>query len=607
MGSGKGPGLLPVDFNGDGKTDLISQWNDGGLLRFVTYRSNGDGTFTAGDHHTGRGFDAMGSGNGPGLLPVDFNGDGKTDLISQWNDGGLLRFVTYRSNGDGTFTAGDHHTGRGFDAMGSGKGPGLLPVDFNGDGKTDLISQWNDGGLLRFVTYRSNGDGTFTAGDHHTGRGFDAMGSGNGPGLLPVDFNGDGLTDLISQWNDGGLLRFVTYRSNGNGTFTAVDHHTGRGFDAMGSGKGPGLLPVDFNGDGKTDLISQWNNGGLLTLVTYRSNGDGTFTAGDHPTGRGFDAMGSGNGPGLLPVDFNGDGLTDLTSQWNDGGLLRFVTYRSNGAGTFTAGDHHTGRGFDAMGSGKGPGLLPVDFNGDGLTDLISQWNNGGLLHFVGYVADPPFLSDLLTSITTGIGANVIVTYKSLTSSIVYTKDSTATYPLVDLQGPIYVVSRTDGSNGIGGTSSDTYAYAGAKANLNGRGFLGFRQVTTTDLDTNVTQITTYRQDFPFTGMVATETKKVGAQVLNQITNTYGSAALGGTRQRVFLTQSQVQGFDLDGSVLPVTTISYQYDTFANTTSITVSANDGFSKTTTNTYSNDTTNWLLGRLTNASVMSQTPP
>jgi hypothetical protein len=38
-----------------------------------------------------------------------------------------------------------------------------------------------------------------------------------------------------------------------------------------------------------------------------------------------------------------------------------------------------------------------------------------------------------------------------------------------------------------------------------------------------------------------------------------------------------------------------------------VSTPDGFSKTTTNTYTNDATNWYLGRLTGATVTSTTPP
>jgi hypothetical protein len=51
---------------------------------------------------------------------------------------------------------------------------------------------------------------------------------------------------------------------------------------------------------------------------------------------------------------------------------------------------------------------------------------------------------DLVTAITTGIGANVAVTYKPLTSSAVYTKDNTAVDPQLDLQGPMFVVSRVD-------------------------------------------------------------------------------------------------------------------------------------------------------------------
>ena len=72
----------------------------------------------------------------------------------------------------------------------------------------------------------------------------------------------------------------------------------------------------------------------------------------------------------------------------------------------------------------------------------------------------------------------------------------------------------------------------------------------------------------------------------------------------MFLNQSQATGADLDGSVLPTATSAYQYDAYSNATQIQVVATDGFIKTTTNTYTNDTANWFLGRLTNASVASQ---
>jgi len=51
---------------------------------------------------------------------------------------------------------------------------------------------------------------------------------------------------------------------------------------------------------------------------------------------------------------------------------------------------------------------------------------------------------------------------------------------------------------------------------------------------------------------------------------------------------------------------SYQYDAFNNATQVVVSTPDGFSKTTANTYTNDSTLWYLGRLTRASVTSVAP-
>jgi hypothetical protein len=58
--------------------------------------------------------------------------------------------------------------------------------------------------------------------------------------------------------------------------------------------------------------------------------------------------------------------------------------------------------------------------------------------------------------------------------------------------------------------------------------------------------------------------------------------------------------------VLPVATTTYAYDTYGNPTQIVVGTNDGFSKTSTNTYTNDATNWFLGRLTRSTVTSTAP-
>ena len=128
-----------------------------------------------------------------------------------------------------------------------------------------------------------------------------------------------------------------------------------------------------------------------------------------------------------------------------------------------------------------------------------------------------------MTKVTTGLGATVAVTYKSITDSTVYTKDNTATDPIVDVQAPMQVVARIDRSNGIGGTVSTNYLYAGAKLDNNGRGFLGFREMSAIDLATNIVHTTTFHQDYPFILQVASETKKLNGTTLSSTTNTYGS------------------------------------------------------------------------------------
>jgi hypothetical protein len=137
------------------------------------------------------------------------------------------------------------------------------------------------------------------------------------------------------------------------------------------------------------------------------------------------------------------------------------------------------------------------------------------------------------------------------------------------------------------------------------------------DLQTNITDTTTYRQDFPYLGLVSSTTRMVGSQTLGQSTNTYqfsnasGAASVSSPSAtsapyKVSLSQNVSSGADLDGSALQTVTTANQYDTYLNATQVAVSTPDGFSKTTTNTYSNDPSLWYLGRLTRASVANVAP-
>ena len=122
------------------------------------------------------------------------------------------------------------------------------------------------------------------------------------------------------------------------------------------------------------------------------------------------------------------------------------------------------------------------------------------------------------------------------------------------------MVSQVSRSDGIGGQFVSQYRYAGLKRELGGRGDLGFASITAIDEDQDTTAITTYRQSFPFTGLVDTqETRQTSSnRLLARSTQQYhqdtGTAA--GT---VFphLDQTVAYRYDLlDGRLLATTTKS---------------------------------------------------
>jgi hypothetical protein len=138
-----------------------------------------------------------------------------------------------------------------------------------------------------------------------------------------------------------------------------------------------------------------------------------------------------------------------------------------------------------------------------------------------------------------------------------------------------------------------------------------------TDSQTGVKTRSEYRQDWPYVGLPSqVKTTQVSGAVLSQADNTYdcmnpaggGSCTVAwGNRYFPYASQTVQAGNDLNGAVLPtVTTTQGGVDQYGNVGTVVVSTGDGYSKTTTNTYVNDTVNWFLGRLSRSSVQSVTP-
>jgi hypothetical protein len=583
------------DFNGDGRQDVLWDKTDA-YNRTIGMRelwlSSGINSFQR-IHNVNNLNGSWGTGTGTSTFKrfvADFNGDLKSDIL--WVRVGTTGatagttaagfIVLWLSNGDGTFQASNANPA----TIAAGAVP--IVADFNGDGRADVY--WKVAGVPLWLNAGGANFQVVTA----------SASWGNGVAVA-TDFEGDGRADFLTAWayvNIHGIKMsdIDQLRSNGNGTFDQSSTSARCTYQCAA------FVPADFNGDARNDIFWRGGDGRAMWMSTGArpvSGGNTGFKV--HANLNGQDGQSSYYRHSIF--DFNADGKTDIMFS-QPGNTSRYLWF-SKGDGGFTQVLNVAGR------NGVKPGTADFagDLNGDGKAEIL--WDDQDAygrskgtreLWWSDTVA-----SDLLATIADGLGAVTTITYAPLTKGApVYTKDTNATFPTVDLQGPMYVVSRVEVSDGIGGTNAAEYSYAGAKSDLSGRGFLGFRQRVKKDMQTNLVETTDFRQDFPFRWMVAAQRTRLGNQLLSEVVNTYNATNLGGTRHFVSLSQSVESKWDLDGTPLPSVTAAYQYDSFGNPTQITTTDSAGVVQTTANTYVNDQVNWYLGRLTAATVTRTVP-
>ncbi|MCF3945757.1 FG-GAP-like repeat-containing protein [Acidiphilium iwatense] len=604
--------LVEGDFNGDGRDDFA--FIGGSTIDVLL--SNGNGTFTTKTQNIGFNIGAP-PGPGPfGVFTGDFNGDGRTDFIYvpypsvfiHNTINGPIYIVTHNiftflSNGDGTFTMKSQSWGTsGLNTVPSG-GSKLISGDFTGNGRTDFAYVYGN----TIDSYLSNGDGTFSQVASTVGSNFGTPPDNWTP--ISGDFTGNGETDFAMV--SGNTI--VTLLSNGDGTFTSKTQTIGPNF---GTPPTANWTPIegDFNGDGLLDFAMVSGS----TIETFLSKGDGTFANTEQTTAVNFGAPPANH---WTPIegDFNGDGKTDFAFILGNTSNM----FISNGDGTFTRQQQTIGGNYSTPPTDNWQPVMG-NFTGSGLGDFA--FVSGTTINT--YLANGS-TPDLLTSIGNGIGATTTISYGTpalgwgsyyagWTNSVCSAHP--ASYPIIDISFPTPVVTSTASSTGLasGGTYDSTFGYACGRMDLSGRGFLGFTQETVTDPQTGIVQTSNFLQNFPYIGLISSETKTLGSTVLNSTTNSYAtltgssSPALpwSGT-QFPYLAQSVSASNDLNGAALPTITTTYSYDSYGDAltvaTSKSLGSTQGSSQTTTNTYqAPNTSTWILGRLVKSVVVSTTP-
>lgn len=476
----------------------------------------------------------------------DLNGDGKQDLVTTNDTGG----AKVRLSGGTSFNA----------AVNWGATPKWVG-DVNGDGKDDFV--W-----LPTTTVMDCGGPTTQQPAY--------VGISTGTGLAAT-----------ATW--GTFTAACTW----NGSSETYRYYPAKMFGALG----------DVNGDGRKDLVFTT---GATGLVGYSTGSTFTMSGATVPTW-------NTAYPPVWVSDVNGDGMADFVSAPtgtcdpdNQPETVTVSAAMSNGNGFVTATSltSYNEYGYIGVTYCKFPNLQFADINNDGKDDMIVTPTQARMTLF--------YAPDVAGMITNGLGAATVLTYKALSDAATYTPESGSAFPVrgIGSQVGLYVVSTVSSNNGIGGNYTSNYTYAGAKSHLTGGGFLGYRQTTSTDAQTGIKSTTTYRQDYPYQGLPLTAEKRTSSNVLlNSVSNTWAFAtnpAWSAQYHVPQLTGSVESSYELTGTIISTVTTGNTYDAYGNPTIITVSTPDGYSKTTTNSYTNDLVNWYLGRLISATVTSTAP-
>ena len=338
--------IVAIDIHGDGYQSVL--YMERADDKRSVYLANNKGTLTKYEYGKEEGLKDLGIAfhENPGMVVMDVNKDGKQDVVVA---GGWPPAVNvYLNNGEGGFTKDDKQTNL-IGARDYDNSDYLAAGDYDNDGWEDLfvLGLTNEDKALQLSIYRNN-NGVFELAQSLEGC--------RGGSIAVGDVNGDGNLDVFYNGYGDGYYVTNLYYGDGKGTWTKAE-----GIDFVKSNKGDVAI-IDFNGDGKMDLLEQ--SRGEQNTTIYCNNGDGTFTKkSNEETG--------------LPVrddlfisygDFNVDGKMDIiASHWWIGSNGEGVAlYINNGDFTFTK--------VDLENEERGSGVFAWDYDNDKKCDYM-VWN----------------------------------------------------------------------------------------------------------------------------------------------------------------------------------------------------------------------------------------
>ena len=311
-----------ADVNGDGLVDLLigekTTVDSGSVRLHINVGTAEQPEFGAGQYiSTPQGLLTVEATGCLGAAPAvaDINGDGLADLLIGKADGTIQLYIQEQpgAEGDGPIWS-DYGRIKGIDV---GERATPVQADWNSDGRPDLLVGNADGNIVLYLNI-----GTAEVPAYDSGRylydGGSLLSVPEGRSAFVVgDWDGDSLPDIISGNTAGQLVYYHNYGTEGNPLFAGYEllHADGGIFDLPNSPRSR-LAAVDWNGDGVLDLVVGAEDGNLHLLSGEKNSAGvvGGLGVEGHPN---LDDMPSGSQVLQLSGAYDGSGIYSATVQDN--------------------------------------------------------------------------------------------------------------------------------------------------------------------------------------------------------------------------------------------------------------------------------------------------
>lgn len=442
--------------------------------------------------------------------------------------------------------------------------------DFNGDGEDEILAVSSTVALDPKQKSKCYLFGIENNGLLYDGSAFDytldySNGSEdpteNSDCILPIDFDGDGKTDICLINNSG--IHYYSFEPDGSRLL--LKHISSYNSINKKLVKARKLLLGDFNGDGLADIFLSQSTDNLQSRSSFlcisKGNGDFLTKEINLPYYR------SKNDEFFLQ-DIDGDGFSDI------------IHMKDNEFHTYMIKNVELKRSFATKLPNTNAILTPVSIN--------SKNNNSQLIAITGNQATKysfllgdreEWLVTMMSNSNGIIERNDYHTiglekYTITPDEGVYTPGTNASFPYANIYDPIHVLSSTKTSFGDNTISSKKFNYHNAVLHRQGLGFIGFEQINFTDErgDTHNAIYNVYGR-----GELLSEkdNKKVCSYSYeNKLNNKTLQIRLVNKKETNFVTQQSTE-------------TKFEYDEYGNTTTEKNTLNDGSTITKRYVYLNN--------------------